>query len=391
MKRFLNKIKQNIKGFKFNRHEIAGSLGDMGLYLPLVTAMITINQLSLTSVLFFSGFFNLLSGFIFGIPICVQPMKAIATVAIAEGLTAHQILAAGIITAVVILFLGLSNLIKYFNKIIPQSVVRGIQVALGLKLLSKGIEMIMGTKIWFGYDSIVMGIICALLILLLFSNKRAPAALIIFSLGILLTIFRDPQILQQLSFSISLPKLVSFTRADFITGGLLGAIPQIPLTTLNSVIAVCALSGKLFPKKRLDEKEMAVSIGLMNIVGCFFGGMPSCHGSGGLAGQYRYGARTGGSMVFLGSVKMILAIFLGASLIPFFVAYPQSVLGALLFFSGMELALFIKDVERKRDLFILFMTVAGILVLNIAVGFLIGFICAYLISWGWVNIDGHKK
>ena len=44
-------------------------------------------------------------------------------------------------------------------------------------------------------------------------------------------------------------------------------MPQIPLTLLNSVIAVCQLSGDLFPDKSPSATKVATSVGLMNLVG----------------------------------------------------------------------------------------------------------------------------
>jgi len=383
-------ILENIKNFRFNRHEISGALGDMGLYLPLTTALVTVTGLNIVPVLFFSGLFNLLSGILFGIPICVQPMKAIATIAIAEGLTAHQVLAAGIVMGAVVLLISLTNALKLMIRWLPKSVIRGIQVGLGIKLLSKGISMIAGTNSWLGWDSILIGTLCAILILLLFANRRVPAALTIFTGGFVLAVLKQPDILSTLKLHITLPQLMTLTRADFVQGSVLGALPQLPLTLLNSVIAVCALSRDLFPQQSADEKSVGISIGLMNLIGCWFGAMPVCHGAGGLAGQYRYGARTGGSMVFLGGAKMLLAILFGAALLPVLTAYPLSVLGALLIFSGMELALLVKDVQRQRDLFVVFITTAGILVVNTAVGFGLGLLCAYLLSFSWIKID-HRQ
>ena len=362
-------------------------MGDMGLYLPLTSALVTVAGLDLVAVLFFSGLWNLLSGLMFGIPICVQPMKAIATVAIAEGMSAPQVLAAGIISGAVVLLIGSTNLLKVIMARLPKSVIRGLQVGLGLKLLMMGLSMITKSGNWVGYDSILIGFICSVLILLLFASKRVPAALAIFSFGLIMAILNHPEILSSLKINLSLPSIVALSSNDFIRGGLVGAIPQLPLTLLNSVIAVCALSRELFPKNSADEKSVAISVGLMNIIGCWFGAMPVCHGAGGLAGQYRYGARTGGSMVFLGTLKMLIAIIFGATLLPLMIAYPQSVLGALLIYSGMELALLIKDTQRQRDFFVILITTAGILAVNTTVGFTLGLFSAWLLSVSWVKVE----
>jgi len=71
-------------------------------------------------------------------------------------------------------------------------------------------------------------------------------------------------------------------------GIVLTGIPQLPLTTLNSVVAVCQLSEDLFPAKPVRPVLVSVSVGLMNMVGAWFGAMPCCHGAGGLAAQVRH-------------------------------------------------------------------------------------------------------
>src|SRR5207302_10912367 len=151
------------------------------------------------------------------------------------------------------------------------------------------------------------------------------------------------------------------------------AVPQIPLTTLNSVVAVCALSADLFRDRPASPRRVAVSVGIMNLFGAWFGAMPMCHGAGGLAGQYRFGARSNGSILFLGIVKLLLAVFLGASLMAVCRAFPASVLGAMLAFAGMELALVRRDQTRKTDAFTMLATAAAALGLNnIALGFVLG-------------------
>ena len=183
----------------------------------------------------------------------------------------------------------------------------------------------------------------------------------------------------------SMPQL--FSADDWHEGVLRGAIPQIPLTTLNSVIAVCALSTDLFPAKAAAPRKVATSVGLMNLLCCPLGAMPMCHGAGGLAAQYRFGARTGGSVVMLGIAKMALALLFGGSLLAWLQAYPRSVLGVLLLFSGLELALVCRDQTAKADFFVMILTAGACLAINTAVGFVVGWVMAVLLIWGLFRID----
>ncbi len=385
-------ILNNIKGLRFNRHELAGSLGDMGTFIPILVGMVTVCGLNAGSALFFAGFFNLITGFIFGIPLAVQPMKAIGTIAINEGFTVNQILTAGIVTSAVVFLLGITNLISFLNKHIPLSVIRGLQLGLGLLLIINGVKMVTNTNTIFGLDSIAVGAFCGLLVLFLFFSKRFPGALVVFAIGFVFLFLRSPNVLEGLSYELSIPKFAIPGKDDFISGTLKAAIPQIPLTTLNSVIAVCALSWDLFPKKGADTRKMATSVGLMNLIGCWFGAMPMCHGSGGLAAQYGFGARTGGSIVFLGIIKMVIGFFFGAYAIKLLSVYPLSVLGVLLTFSGLELAMTSRDMKTRSDMFVMLLTAAVIIAFHsTAIGFIVGLALAYLFLFGVLRTEKIDK
>ncbi len=388
---WLEKIRGNIKSLRFNRNEISGSLGDMGTFIPLLVGMVSINGLNIASALFFSGLFNTITGIFFGIPMAVQPMKAIATVAISEGLTKNEILSAGIITGLVIFLFGITKIVELFNKIIPLSVVRGLQLGIGFQLIIKGFSMVLGTERFFGYDSIYVGILSGLLVLLSFFSKKIPGALVVFCLGLLILFMESPNSFNGLTFGFYIPSFISLSWNDFVNGTLKAAIPQVPLTTLNSVIAVCALSWDLFPKKGAGTREVSISVGLMNLIGCWFGAMPMCHGAGGLAGQYRFGARTGGSVVFLGLVKILLGVFLGGAAFTILASYPASILGVLLLFSGIELSLAARDIRTKAGFFIMIMTTAAIISLSTAIGFIIGFIVSYLLHSGIFSIEKFRR
>jgi len=389
---YIRKLKKNISLMTINPNEISGSLGDMGTFIPLLVGMVSVNGLNISSALFFAGLFNVITGVAFGIPMPVQPMKAIATVAISQGLTKNEILAAGIVTGFVIFLFGITRIIELLKRIIPLSVVRGLQLGLGISLVLKGVSMVLGTGTFFGYDSIFVGLISALFVLFLFFSRHIPGALLLFLFGIVILILDSPIILKSLSFSLDLPNFAILTFDDFINGTIKAAIPQIPLTTLNSVIAVCALSWDLFPRKGVGTREVAISVGLMNLIGCWFGAMPMCHGAGGLAGQYRFGARTGGSVVFLGVIKILLGLFLGGAAFVILASYPMSVLGVLLVFAGMELSLVTRDIKKKADYFIMIVTVGAILALSsIAIGFVIGFVLSYLVYFGLFKIEKDGK
>lgn len=381
-------IWQTLGHARFNRHEIAGSLGDLGTFLPLLVGMSAQNGLNFASALFFAGLFNIITGLTFSIPMAVQPMKAIAAVALTEGLTVPQILAAGATVSVVILVLGITGWIEWLNRVVPKSVVRGLQLALGLSLLMKGMQMVAGTNQWFAPDGYLTGLLATLMVLFLFFSTRVPAALVLFGAGLAVAAWTHPGVLSSLGVGLNFPSWTPIAWSDFVSAFPKAALPQIPLTTLNSVIAVCALSADLFPDRRATPRRVAVSVGMMNLVACWFGGMPMCHGAGGLAGQYRFGARTNGSILFLGVVKLTLAVLLGASLMTLCQAFPASVLGVMLAFAGMELALVFRDQTGRTEAFVMLLTAAACMGLgNIALGFLLGLAMAWCLRFGWFQIE----
>lgn len=186
-----------------------------------------------------------------------------------------------------------------------------------------------------------------------------PAALIVFLIGLLLCFIRDPTIFEDLKFGPSKIKLLKITWDDWKVGFFRAAIPQIPLSVLNSVIAVCKLSGDLFPdREELSATRVSISVGLMNFAGCWFGAMPVCHGAGGLAGQYRFGARTGMAVVFLGLGKLVIGLVFGNSFVRILGQFPIGILGVLLLFAGIELAMASKDMNTKEESFVMLVCAA---------------------------------
>jgi MFS superfamily sulfate permease-like transporter len=299
-----------------------------------------------------------------------------------------QIVAAGATVSLVILVFGVTGFIDALHRLVPKSVVRGVQLAVGLSLLMKGLQMVAGTNLWFATDSYTTGILSAGVVLLLGQSRTLPAALVLFGFGLLLTVIAKPDIFGSLAWGLSLPSWSPPAWSDFVTAFPIAALPQIPLTTLNSVIAVCALSADLFPDRPAEPRKVAVSVGMMNLVSCWFGGMPMCHGAGGLAGQYRFGARTNGSILFLGVVKILLAAVFGSSLMTLCQVFPLSVLGVLLAFAGMELALVFRDQTSRSDGFVMLLTTAVCLALNnLGLGFALGLALAWCLRLDWVRVE----
>ena len=156
------------------------------------------------------------------------------------------------------------------------------------------------------------------------------------------------------------------------------------MTVGNAVIAQADLTREYFGEeaaKRSSLRGLALSMGLADLVCPMMGAMPLCHGAGGLAAHYRFGARTGGSNIMIGALFIILAVAFGVIGISLLSAIPNAALGVLLLFAGLELALLIRDVTDKVDLSIaIFIAGIGLATTNMSIAVGAGIVIAYLIK-----------
>ncbi|KAF8433651.1 SulP family sulfate permease [Terfezia claveryi] len=314
--------------------EISGSLGDLGTLLPIMTALATAHLIDFNSTLIFTGVFNILSGMFFGVPIPVQPMKAIASVALSTKMGREETMGAGLSVGAVILLLSITGLLERASRLVPIPIVKGIQVGAGLSLIlnaGAGINLI---SFPYGWEQLFWAIFATTLVFATSRNTRFPFALIIFVLGLA---WAFPGTFP--SLRLQKPSLSPPPSHSIYTGFLTAGAGQLPLTILNSIIAVNQLSQHLLPFRAAPSiNSLGISVGIMNLIGCSYGSMPVCHGrSGGLAGQYRCGARSGSSIMFLGTLKLFVGIFVGDGLLRWLQSFPTGLLGALIFLAGLEL------------------------------------------------------
>jgi SulP family sulfate permease len=129
-----------------------------------------------------------------------------------------------------------------------------------------------------------------------------------------------------------------------------------------------------------------MSMAAANFLSFFLGGMPLCHGAGGLAAHYRFGARTGGSNLIIGLIFVLLAILLGNHVLMVVKLLPMSILGVLLLFAGGQLSLTLIDTDGRKDLFVSLIMLGITLATNLAAGFIVGIVIAYALKWDRLNI-----
>jgi MFS superfamily sulfate permease-like transporter len=373
---------------RFDRMEWAGAFGDLGTLIPFVVAYIGVAKVDPLGVLFAFGVALIICGAYYRTPFPVQPMKAIGAVAATQAvqaiaITPAVIFGAGLITGIVWLLIGLSGAASKIARLVSRPVLVGIILGLGMSFMLEGVKM-MSTN-WLISAVGFVGTV------LLLTNRSVPAMLLLIVFGAVCGSIQNPEFVTALagvSIEFRLPSfaLTQVTWSDLLIGAAFLALPQVPLTLGNAMIAIREENNLLFPGRPVTDKGVAVSTGLMNIFSSSIGGIPMCHGAGGMAGHVAFGARTGGAPIILGIILLLIALFLSGSVDTVFRLLPAAILGVVLFITGAQLALgsceFSKD---KGERFITLIT-AAFAIWNVGIAFLIGIGGAYINRRGWLRL-----
>ncbi len=368
--------------FAWNVGEVSGSLGDLGTFLPHIVGAITVVKMDPTGILTSFGLFYAISGAFYGVPMAVQPMKAASAAVLIEPMEPAAIAGAGLVIGAFFLILGLTGVVSRLARALPGSIAAGLQLGLGLSLAGLGIRLI-ETQIW-------LGVAISALMLALMRYQRSPVALVAVMVGIGVgQVLGIAPPFPTLDFGLHLPHLVIPTWAQVLHGTEYAVLPQIPLTLTNAIIVTAAVSRQLFPKEQhpVNERNLAITTGLGNLLSAPFGGYLMCHGAGGIAGHFRFGGRTATAPVLIGLIFVLLGIGFGESGYAMLKTIPDAVLGGLLLFSGIELALSAKLHEHQGgDLFLVLLMAAIGVALNPAAAFAVGLPIAYAFTRGWIRI-----
>jgi SulP family sulfate permease len=330
-------------------------------------------------------------------------MKVVGAYAIATAMSASQITGSGLLLGLVLLAIGATGAVTLIGKYTPHSVIRGVQLSTGTLLMVQGVKFVLGTSTlqkmqaaaepYLGVQSIgivptgwIIGVAGGLLTLLLIENKRFPAGLVVVLSGLLLgLVFGLREGFDEVAPGFHLPEILPFgwpSTPDLTFAVFALVLPQIPMSLGNAVIAYADLSRDYFGEdaRRVSYRGACISMALANFLSFFVGGMPLCHGAGGLAAHYRFGARTAGSNLMIGLIFVLLALLLGKGAITIIHLIPLSILGILLLFAGAQLAMTVSDMEDRKGLFVC-LTVLGItLATNLAAGFIAGIVIAHLLK-----------
>jgi len=374
-----------IWGNDYNKMEFAGAFGDLGTLIPFVVGYITINKMDPLGILVAFGLFKIFAGLYFRTPVPIQPMKAIGGMAISHPglITPGMIWGSGIFTGIFWLLMGLTGAITWIEKITTKPVVRGIMLGLGLSFISEGLGMMK--------EQPLLAIGGAVITFLLLSSKRFPAMLCLLGYGIVMAVILRPELIQELShlsIRFRLPELTfgKISWKELLSGFVILGIPQVPLTLGNAIIGTVAENNSHFPDRQVTAKQISIDHGFMNLISTCIGGIPMCHGAGGMAGHIRFGARTGGALVILGVIVLLTGLFLSDSVALLFQIFPRSILGIILFFAGLELALVIRDIQLKKETLYVLLVTAGIAMWNMGVAYLAGLVLYYGIQRRWIKV-----
>jgi MFS superfamily sulfate permease-like transporter len=361
---------------RYDRAEWAGAFGDLGTLLPFVIAYIAVVKMDPLGVLLAFGAAMVAIGLYYRTPMPVQPMKAIGAVAATQAsqtflVTPQAVAVSGIATGLIWLVLGLTGLAQKVSRLVPRPITVGIVLGLGFAFMLEGLKM-MAT----GWIVAGLGLVLTLLLL---SNRRVPAMFVLLVFGAAAALLDDPRLADELTrieASFRLPQLAfdAIRPADLLVGVVFLALPQVPLTFGNAIVAVTEENNRLFPDRSITERKAAVSTGVMNLLGASVGGVPMCHGAGGMAGHVRFGAQTGGAIVILGVLLCLSALFFSGSVTTLLRIFPTPVLGVVLFLTGAQLALGSCDFGKRKDERFATLVTAACSIWNVGLGFVLGWL-----------------
>jgi len=334
---------------RFDRNEVSGAFGDLGTSLPLIVGMIAAAKLDATSVLVVFGALQVLTGLVYRMPMPVQPLKAVAAIVIAQKVGADVVYGGGLAIGFAMLLLVVTGGLDWLARVVPKVVVRGIQCGLGLQLGRIAVaDYVPGA----GAAGYALAAVAMVIILALLGNRRVPPAPIVLALGALFALFVGGASAPAVAaMGVHLPVAHLPSAAAIASGFVLLALPQIPLSLGNSVLATKQVAHDLFPARdALTIRRIGFTYSLMNIASPLLSGVPVCHGSGGMAGHYAFGARTGGSVIIAGLGLATLGLLFGGSIGEVAMLFPKPVLGVLLLVEGVAILALLRDLgDSPRD------------------------------------------
>jgi hypothetical protein len=374
--------------FRFDRREVSGAFGDLGTLVPFLLAYITIVGIEPAGMLLAFGAAFVAAGLVFRTPFPVQPMKAIGAVAVTGAaqtavITPESVAVAALATGLIWLVIGATGTADRVTRWVGRPVIIGITLGLGLAFMLDGTRM-MATGVWLAAPLLLVTI-------LLLSHRALLAMILILAAGVAWAVITEPAIAGALSRVEAGWKLPAWPfhglswEAVFV-GVMLLALPQVPLTLGNAVIAPVEFNNREFPDRPATERKVAISTGLINTLGSFIGAVPMCHGAGGMAAQFSFGARTGGAPIIIGIVLLVLGLAFSDSVATMLRLFPHPALGVMLFLAGVQLALGSCDFSRDKGERFVTLGTAALSIWNVGIAFVFGIAVLWIVRRGWLRL-----
>jgi hypothetical protein len=329
--------------------DATGALADLGVFVPLAAALILVNGLDAGALFVCAGLLVMGAGLAFKIPFPVQPLKALTAVAIARELSPDVIHAAGLELAAFLLVLSIGHVADVVARVFVKPVIRALQLGVGVLLVITAVKLVADPPEVFSAPPSPWPLILALVAFVgvaVAAHRRSyVVALVLFAGGLIATIAGTQPDLS--SPALTLPSIHLPPASAFGTAFLLLVVPQLPLTFGNAVVAVNDLAHEYFgpAARRVTPSRVCLSAGIGNTVSALLGGMPMCHGAGGLTAHVRLGARTARMNLWLGGAFLALGLFFAAQIPVILGVLPVSVLAAFLAYAGVRHTWLVSDLR----------------------------------------------
>lgn len=345
---------------------IAGAFADGAILFPLMAALAVSSGMSGALLLASAGLAYVFTGIFFRVPMPVQPLKSIVVGAVALGASAAEVRLAGLGIGLFCLSLALVP-VDRFEKFIPRHLIQGIQFSLGVLLVLKGVQWTWGE----GSPAVMIAMTVFVPAAILFRSRvTAPILGILAVLGVVCGVWSGDHV-AVLHAKAVVPK--TGIRADVLLSLLL---PQLALTLTNSVVGTYDTARRYFGDvaSRVTLRSLLLSIGFGNLIASAIGGLPFCHGSGGMTAHVRAGATRYTMNFYIGFTLVVLAlvsVILKIDLIPH---YPVLLMAALVSITGWYHMRLAEESWRAPDLRFIILAM-GLMVLvtqNMLYGLLIG-------------------
>jgi SulP family sulfate permease len=339
---------------RFDRRELAGAVADLGVLVPIAVALIVSNGLSATAVLLPAGLLYVTAGLVYQLPVPVQPLKAFGAIAIAKGLGSDEIAAGALLMGAMFLLAGRLGLLDLLARVFPRSLIRGVQLTVGLLFLKIAWGLVTNPpKSFVSYAleprwALPLGVLALGLALAL---RRYAISLILVGTGVVASLVLAGG---HLSLGPSALVLPSLDGAVLLTALTVLVLPQAPLSFANSCLATSDAARVYFGERgaRVRPGRLATSFGTANLLAGSISGMPVCHGAGGMTAHYKFGARTGAAPLVMGAALVFLAVGLGSGLAGVLPAFPLPILAGLLATAGLLHIGLLRDLRGARDWFV---------------------------------------